>query len=107
MEIQNTLNPNIIQIDTILQTYDKKVPVIIETDLKLSKKKYIIPKDMTVSQFHSLIRKRIDLSSKESLLIFINNVLPIQSDTFDNLYNLHKNDDKCLYIIIKVENTFG
>ena len=39
--------------------------------------------------------------------LFINNILPSGTDTIGNLYNLHKDNDGFLYIIISKENTFG
>ena len=93
----------------ILNHYNNtKVPVIINTCLKLSKTKFIVPFDMTLSQFHYLLSKQIKKNEKDSLIFFINNKLPMQSQTMGSLYKLYKCPiDKYLYINVSKEKTFG
>ena len=93
--------------EIISQYNSKKVPVIIETKCKIDKKKYIVPIDMTISQFHYVLNSKIENKSKQSLILFVNETLPVQTQSFGELYNLHKNEDGYLYINLSQENTFG
>ena len=93
----------------IIKLHKNKVPLIIaeESNIELSKTKFVVPRDLTVGQFHCIIKKYTIVSSKDSIILFINNKLPVITDTIGNLYDLHKTDDNFLYITIKKENTFG
>lgn len=94
----------------ILKEYSNKVPIIIESDsnIELDKNKYIVPKDITLRQFNCILSRYIKKNEKQSIILFINNTLPIMTDTIGNLYNLNKSDeDNFLYIRLKRENTFG
>ena len=64
----------------IMERYPDRIPIIVEksknSDIKeIDKKKYLVPRDLTVGQFIFVIRKRIDLSSEQAIYIFINNKL--------------------------------
>ena len=99
--------------DHIISTHSNKVPIIIEnandTNIGLTKHKFIVPCDMNLRQFYCVLKKYIEnKSSKESIVIFINNTLPCMTETIGSLYtNNHNQDDKFLYIIVKKESTFG
>ena len=95
--------------EQILKLYeDTKVPVVIETkDLDITKTNFVIPRDMSLHEFHCILRKKIRLKKKQSILLFIDNILPLQSRTIGSLYDEYKDEDAILYIIIRCENTFG
>ena len=73
----------------------------------IDKKKYLVPKDLTVGQFVYVIRKRIKLSPEKAIFIFINNVLPPTATLMSEVYAEKKDDDGFLYITYSGENTFG
>lgn len=93
----------------ILEFYNhKKVPIIIDSQLELSKNKFIVPIDMTISQFHYIINKKIKKNEKDAIILFVNNILPQQIDTLGSLYNLYKSeDDEYLHIVVRKESAFG
>jgi len=97
--------------EDILKLHKNKVPVIINisdhSSIKLEKLKYIVPKDITIQQFHCILNKYIKNNEKESLILFINNNLPITTESVGNMYNEHKDKDGFLYITLRKENTFG
>ena len=97
--------------EDIINLHPLKVPIIVNTsensNIELEKYKYIVPKDISLRQFHCILSKKINKNSKQSLILFINNILPSGTDTIGNLYNLHKDNDGFLYITISKENTFG
>lgn len=100
----------------IISKYQDKVPIIVNRGNKgnikdISKKKFLVPYDLTVSQFTTVIRKRIELKESEAMFIFINNrgkeILPLQSASVGSVYDQHKDEDGFLYITYAGENVFG
>lgn len=94
----------------ILVKYPDRIPIIVETqdaDFKLDKKKYLVPHDITVSQFIYVIRKRVKINSEKALFLFINNTLPPSASLIGHVYKENKDPDGFLYIVATSENTFG
>ena len=66
------------------------------------------PSDLTIGQFLSVVRKRINLSAEESIFFFIDDsVIAPTSQSLGTAYLEHKNEDGFLYITYCTENTFG
>ena len=87
----------------IRQQYPDRVPVICEkaekTDIpNISKKKYLVPGDLTVGQFVYVIRKRIKLSPDKAIFIFVESVLPATSASMNDIYAEYKDEDGFLYL---------
>lgn len=79
------------------------MPVICEkaekTDIpNISKKKYLVPGDLTVGQFVYVIRKRIKLSPDKAIFIFVESVLPATSASMNDIYAEYKDEDGFLYL---------
>lgn len=97
----------------IMDKYPDRVPIIVEKDkksksnLKLDKKKFLVPRDLTVGQFIYVIRKRMILPSEKALYVFVKNTQPPSSYLIDTVYEAHKDKDKFLYMTFTEENTFG
>lgn len=96
----------------ILFKYPTRIPIIVEKgsncDLPdISKKKYLVPKDMTMSQFLYVVRKRIDLEPSKSLFIMINNHLVPSAKSLGVIYEDDQDEDGFLYMVYTAENTFG
>lgn len=96
----------------VLNRYPDKIPVIVErmanSDMPdIDKHKYILPKDFTIGQFMFLIRKKIKIDESKSIFIFIDNVIPMSADRFDDVYSKYKDKDGFLYVTYVSENTFG
>ena len=93
--------------------YPDRVPVIIKKNitnkiLQDIDKKYLIPKNLTISYVMYIIRKKINMDEKQALFLFVNNTLVPLNTTVGELYNTHKStDDSFLYIYYTTENTFG
>jgi GABA(A) receptor-associated protein len=98
----------------ILNKYPDCVPVIIRkcpTDKnikQIEKEKYLIPKNLTISEIVYIIRKHIQVKPEQAIFIFVSNgtLLP-SGTTINEVYNLHKANDNILYIVYRSENTFG
>ena len=97
--------------EDILKIHQNKIPIVIQlsenSNIKLDKLKYIVPVDFTLQQFHCILNKYINNNEKQSVIMFINNMLPVSSESIGTLYNQYKDNDGFLYINIRKENTFG
>ena len=73
--------------ERIRAKYPDRVPVICEkadrSDIPdIDKKKYLVPADLTVGQFHYVIRKRIQLAPEKALFLFCSNTIPPNGECF-------------------------
>ena len=94
--------------------YPDKIPLICEKDPKsklhgIEKTKYLIPGDLAVGQFSSMLRKKLELSKEEAFFLLINGKHSITGDTLmSELYDKYKDiDDGFLYISYSSELTWG
>ena len=98
--------------ENILSKYPNRIPIICERFGKnipdIDRNKYLIPDDLTISQFLYVIRKRIKISSEKSIYLFINKkVMPLGTAQLSSYYEKHSDEDGFLYITYSGENTFG
>jgi len=96
----------------IKKKYPDRIPVIVEKAQQsnipdLDKHKYLVPKDITVSQFIYVLRKRVKIKAEEAIFLFINNSLPTSSELMSTIYENNKDEDQFLYATFSGENTFG
>ncbi len=78
---QSILEKRKSEAERIRAKYPDRVPVICEkadrSDIPdIDKKKYLVPSDLTVGQFHYVIRKRIKLAPEKALFLFCSNSIP-------------------------------
>jgi GABA(A) receptor-associated protein len=98
--------------ERIRAKYPDRVPVICEkadrSDIPdIDKKKYLVPADLTVGQFHYVIRKRIKLAPEKALFLFCSNSIPPNAALMSTVYEEQKDEDGFLYIQYSGESTFG
>jgi GABA(A) receptor-associated protein len=96
----------------IKNKYPDRVPVICEKNPgsgldMLDKRKYLVPNDLTATQFLFIIRKRLKLASEKGIFLFVNNMIAPSTNTMIELYNQYKDDDGFLYMNYTEENVFG
>ncbi len=98
----------------ILKEYINRMPVICECDpnsnlVSLKKTKYLVPSDMTVSQFQFLIRRNLDLDEYSALFFLTADNKTITGDrTMMEVYNIFKDkQDNFLYLHYTSELTWG
>jgi len=93
----------------IKSKYKNRIPIIIDSNdkLKLEKNKYIVPSELSISEFLYIIRKKLTIKSTDAIYIMCNNKLMNSIDTINSIYNNEMSDDGFLYFIISLENTFG
>ncbi|CAL2226545.1 unnamed protein product [Prunus armeniaca] len=96
----------------IIAKYPDRIPVIIErysrTDLpEMEKKKFLVPRDMSVGQFIHILSSRLHLTPGKALFVFVKNTLPQTASRMDSIYESYKEDDGFLYMCYSSEKTFG
>ncbi|XP_072265534.1 microtubule-associated protein 1 light chain 3 gamma [Pyxicephalus adspersus] len=94
--------------------YPTKIPVIVERYAKekylprLDKTKFLVPQDITMSQFVSIIRDRMHLSATHALYVLVKGkTLPSMTLTMTELYEDQKDEDGFLYMIYASQEMFG
>lgn len=107
----------------LAEKFPNRVPIIIDSyddNLVLDKRKYLVPYDLTIGHFISVLRKRLKMKEDKSIFMFIldeshspsffrNNfknrfrIIPPCSEPIVNLVS----KDKHLYALVGFENTFG
>lgn len=103
--------------ERIRSKYPDRVPVICEkadhrSDIPdIDKKKYLVPSDLTVGQFHYVIRKRIKLAPEKALFLFCSNSIPPNAALMSTLYEEQKDevsvfDFYCHQVQCIVSNSF-
>src|SRR5689334_18494562 len=98
----------------IKEKFPERVPIICEKDPKskfadIDKNKYLVPGDLTVSQFTFIIRKRISLEKSKALFLLVNGKHSITGDSsISDLYDKYKDsEDGFLYISYTGEIVWG
>jgi GABA(A) receptor-associated protein len=109
---RNSLEKRLDESTRILEKYKDRIPIIVlkhdRSELpEIDKNKYLVPNDMSYSQFIFVIRKRIKLDPSETLFTCINNELVSGSTRVDQIYNDKKDKDGFMYVVYTSENTFG
>jgi len=95
----------------ILSKYPDKVPVIFNTSSgapPLDKRKFIMPRDLQVSQLIYIIRQKVKLQPEKGLFLFFgkNNMVSTNM-LLSEVYENFKDSDGILYATYSIENTFG
>ena len=101
------------EVDNIKEKYPDKVFIYLEKNKncknihEIDKHKYLCPKNMLFYQFIYIVRKRLKITDKQSIIFFINNSIPNPNSSMQELYEKNKNIDDFLYIKYSGENCFG
>ena len=96
----------------IIEKYPDRIPIIlkknIDSDIKsIEKTKYLVPRNMVMTQFIFTIRKNLTIKPEQALFFIINNKVPTASATVGEIYDIDKDKDGFMYIIYSNENVFG
>ena len=111
-EKKYSMNQRQKEVKSLAARYPDRVPVLIyptdKNQPKIEKNKYLVPRDLSMSQFHYIIKKYISIQPDQAIFLFTkNNTLINSSMTISEIYKQHKSDDDFLYFIYSIENTFG
>ena len=72
----------------------------------LEKRKFLVPRDMTVGAFLFTVRKRMVLPAEKALFLFVENSLPVGSTSMLELFKTHGREGY-LTVSCASESTFG
>ena len=101
------------EVEKVKEKYANKVFIYLEKNKNcknicdIDKNKYLCPKDMLFNEFMYVIRKRLNITDKQSIIFFINNSIPNPSSSIQELYEKNKSSDYFLYIKYSGESFFG
>ncbi|XP_051769193.1 microtubule-associated proteins 1A/1B light chain 3C isoform X1 [Ctenopharyngodon idella] len=94
--------------------FPTKIPVIIERYQRekylppLDKTKFLVPQELTMTQFVTIIRNRMTLMPNQAFYLLINNSgIASMSVTMAQLYKDHKDEDGFLYMTYASQEMFG
>ncbi|CAI5472557.1 unnamed protein product [Closterium sp. Yama58-4] len=109
---QHSLEKRKSEAERIREKYPDRIPVIVEKARRskapdIDKKKYLVPSDLSVSQFMTVIRRRIKLEAEQAIFLFVHNTIPPSAALMSSIYDDHKDEDGFLYIVYNGESTFG
>jgi GABA(A) receptor-associated protein len=104
----------------IMAKHTDKLPIIAEpldhdklmkkqSDQFKPKYKFLVDHNLTIAQFHHILRKRLHLTQEDAIFIFSkNSSLPRTSESIGYLYNNDNiSEDGFLYLFYGSEATFG
>jgi len=130
--MEKTLEERIVYSKKLLSKYSDRIPIVIEKSefVELQNYKYLLPRNLLVSEFMCIIKTKMNkaLDEKKAIFTFVKsnafgiashspkenacksdknyNLVPM-NQTIQEIYNIHKNEDGFLYIKFGIENTFG
>lgn len=109
---KNIFSQRLEESNKIINKYPQRVPIIVEKCNRskindIDKNKYLVPKDLNMSQFIYIIRKRIKLDKSQAIFLMVNDTICPSNKPIGVVYDEHKDDDGFLYIKYTSENTFG
>jgi GABA(A) receptor-associated protein len=98
----------------ICTKYPDMVPVICErmsgctTVPESHRRKYLVPRDITMGQFKYVIRKRIEMLPDQALFVFVDNdVIAPTNHSMHDVQTEHADEDGFVYMTYSGESTFG
>jgi microtubule-associated protein 1 light chain len=102
------------EVASIRSKFPNKVPVIVERYHKekdlpiLDKTKFLVPEELTLSQFVTIIRNRMGLSSTQAFYLLVNNKsMASMATTMNQIYDQEKDEDGFLYMVYASQEFFG
>ncbi|XP_035207933.1 microtubule-associated proteins 1A/1B light chain 3C-like, partial [Stegodyphus dumicola] len=102
------------EVENIRTKFPTKIPVIVERYPKesqlplLDKTKFLVPQELTVSQFLTIIRNRMHLGQNQAFYLLMNNrSIASMSKTLAEVYLESKDEDGFLYVTYASQEMFG
>lgn len=109
---QIPLEDRINEYNTLHARHPNRIPIILSQNKKtllpkLLKRKFLVPKSLTIGQFMFSVRKRMKLKPEIGVFMFVRNTIAPNTQDIGTVHEKYKSQDGFLYMIIAGENTFG
>jgi len=111
---RKTLSQRKEEVAGIRAKFPTKVPVIVERYHKeqnlpqLDKTKFLVPQELTMSQFVTIIRNRMSLNANQAFYLIVNNKsIASMSTTLAEIYKDDRDEDGFLYMTYASQEMFG
>jgi GABA(A) receptor-associated protein len=102
------------EINNVMKKYPGRIPVYVKRADNIGSKlpeinrhKFLIPQDFTLHALQHTVRLYLKLKPEQAIFLFINNNIPIYTDSLAQLYEKYRDKDGLLYVTYSTENTFG
>ncbi|CAG9770110.1 unnamed protein product [Ceutorhynchus assimilis] len=102
------------EVMAIRTRFPNKIPVIVQKYWKenqlpqLDKSKFLVPQDITMSQFQTIIRNRMRMGQNQALYLLVNERSMLSlSLTLGEVYTEHAGPNGFLYITYASQEVFG
>jgi len=102
----------LIESQNLKSRYPSRVPIIIypvdDKQPKIEKTKFLVPDDLTFSQFLFTVKKYLECTKEQAIFVFThdNNLIP-NNWLMSELQKNYKKEDNFVYLFYSLENTFG
>lgn len=111
-EKKYSIDKRIKEVNRLNSRYPDRIPIIVypsdNNQPNITKNKFLVPTEITVSQFIYVIKNYIKLEKQDAIFVFTKqNTLVPSSWNIHQLYKEHKANDNFLYLYYSIENTFG
>ncbi|KAA0709544.1 Microtubule-associated proteins 1A/1B light chain 3C [Triplophysa tibetana] len=102
------------EVCTIRSKFPNKLPVIVERFIRekklplLDKTKFLVPHELTLGQFLSLLRSKIVLEASQALYLLISGKnMSCLSASMGDVYSQYRDPDGFLYMTYASQDMFG
>ncbi|CAF4093767.1 unnamed protein product [Rotaria socialis] len=92
----------------IRSKFPNKIPVIVERYHKEKSLPVLVPQELTMSQFVTIIRNRMQLNANQAFYLLVNNKsIASMSTSMTEIYRDDKDDDGFIYMTYASQEMFG
>ncbi|CAF3453093.1 unnamed protein product [Rotaria sp. Silwood1] len=96
------------EVSGIRNKFPNKIPVIVERYHKEKNLPILVPQELTMSQFVTIIRNRMQLNANQAFYLLVNNKsIASMSTSMAEIYRDDKDDDGFLYMTYASQEMFG